>query len=117
MDLLLVGHSLVRWVILLAGVSGVILVWRQGGSSRPGATLTTIFVALLDLQFLLGVTLLILDSESRSGAGPHVGVMVTAVALAHVLRVRSKKAGENRTLMLATLLVPLILVGIGLLLF
>jgi hypothetical protein len=116
MELLLEGHSLIRWVVLVVGVLGVGMVWRQGGQSRPGGILTRVFVVLLDLQFVLGVGLLVLDAESRGGAWPHVGVMAGAIVLAHVLRVRSRKAEGARSLMIATLLAPLILVGIGLLL-
>jgi len=116
MELLLQGHGLIRWVVLLAGALGVLAVWRQSGSARSGGILTSIFLALLDLQLLLGVLLLVLDSESRGGAWPHVGVMAGAIILAHVLRVRSKKSDGARPLLLATLLAPLILVGVGLLL-
>jgi FtsH-binding integral membrane protein len=116
MELLQQGHGLIRWVVLLAGVLGVLTVWRQTGPSRPGGILTSVFLALLDLQLVLGVLLVVLDAESRAGAWPHVGVMATAIVLAHVLRVRSKKADGARSLMIATLLAPLILVGVGLLL-
>jgi len=42
--------------------------------------------------------------------------MAAAVILGHVLRVRSKKAEAGRALMAATFLVPLVLIGVGLLL-
>ncbi len=116
MELLLQGHGLVRWVVLATGTLGLFMIWRQSEASRSVGTLTRVFVALLDLQLFLGLALLILDPESRAGAWPHVGVMTGAIVLAHVLRVRSWRVEGTRSWMVATLLAPLALVGIGLLL-
>jgi len=116
MDFLLQAHGLVRWVVLLAGFLGILMLWRQGRSSRPVGVLASAFLGFLDLQLLLGALLLVLDAEARSGSWPHVGFMAAAVILGHVLRVRSKKAEAGRALMAATFLVPLVLIGVGLLL-
>jgi uncharacterized membrane protein len=108
-------HSLLRWVVLAAGLTAFIraatgLSGRRqwtGADDRAGQ----LFVAALDLQFLLGLALYfvlspIMDSvfqdfgramrtaALRFWAVEHILGMVIGVALAHVGRVRVRKATD-----------------------
>jgi hypothetical protein len=110
-------HSLVRWLVLLAGALAAargIGGWRSG---RPW-TLTderagTWFTIALDLQFLLGLVLYFLlspitsaalhdfsgamaNSALRFWAVEHVTGMVIGIALAHIGRTRIHKTGDDR---------------------
>jgi hypothetical protein len=105
-------HSLLRWVVLLAGLVAVvrgIAGWNRPrwtpGDGRAGM----LFVAALDLQLLLGLLLYLFfspvvrtafsniavamrASEYRFFVADHPGGMLVAIVLAHIGRVRTKKA-------------------------
>jgi hypothetical protein len=106
-------HNIVRWLVLLAGVWAVILVWRgwlgrrQWTSSEARATRA--FVGLLDLQFLIGLILFAVlspltrqafrdmgaamrDAPVRYFLVEHPVVMLGAIAAAHVGLVQSRRA-------------------------
>lgn len=110
-------HGLVRWLILAAGLLGLGLALAGGRErrARRALTLSAIFVGLLDLQLLLGAVLFIFFREARTGATAHALVMFGAIALAHVLRVRVRKApAENRrTPLILGFLLPLVVIVPG----
>lgn len=114
MEILETIHGLVRWLILAAGLFGLGLA-LAGGRERRALTLSAIFVGLLDLQLLLGAVLFIFFREARTGATAHALVMFGAIALAHVLRVRIRKApAENRrTPLILGFLLPLVVIVPG----
>src|SRR5690349_7066572 len=117
-NLVLLAHSWLRWLVLLAAL--VAIVRAIGGvitrrpwtpvDDRSGLWLT----ASLDLQMLLGLVLfLFLSPVTRSGfvdmaaamkvpdvrfflADHPVGIII-AIALAHVGRVRIRKAGDSES--------------------
>jgi hypothetical protein len=113
--LMLVVHSLLRWVVLAAGLVafGRALAGMRGrrawtvGDDRAGQ----LFVGTLDLQLLIGLLLYFVlspitraafqdfgaamgSSMLRFWAVEHVFGMVVAVALAHVGRVRVRKTTD-----------------------
>jgi len=92
MEILETVHGIVRWLILGVGLFGLGAAVTGGGAERRALPVSAIFVGLLDLQLLLGACLWIFFREARAGAGPHALVMLGAIALAHVLRARVRRA-------------------------
>ena len=113
----LLVHSLLRWVVLGAGLAAAgrgMAGWGGRPWTAPDARAGLFFIIALDLQLLLGLLLYV-------GLSPNVGLafqnpgaamrdpvlrfffvehmlgMLIAVTLAHVGRVRTKKAGRTDT--------------------
>jgi len=110
-------HSWIRWVVLVAGVLAIVRAFRGAGS---GATFGpsdrragVIFVASMDLQFLLGLLLYgvlspitsaafqnfgaaMKDSVLRFFAVEHTMLALAAVVLAHIGSARAKRAPSDR---------------------
>jgi len=109
-------HNIVRWLVLLAGVATVILVWRgwlgrrQWTSAEDKATRA--FVGFLDFQFLIGLSLFVVFSPLTRQAFRDVGaamadapvryflvehpvIMLVAIAAAHIGAVKVKRAGTD----------------------
>jgi heme A synthase len=114
--IVLVAHSWLRWVALLAGVGATLTAFadRSGRHADPwGLALT----AVLDLQMLIGLLLYLVLSPFtaeafrdfsaamknpglRFFAVEHIAMMFAAVVLAHLGRVLARKAptpGAKRT--------------------
>jgi hypothetical protein len=109
---LLAIHSLLRWVVLLLGLAAAgrgIAGWKgrvwTGSDNRTGLW----FVAMLDLQLLIGLVLYLFLSPTVRAASVNIGAamrepmlrfflvehafgMLAAVTLAHIGRVRIRKA-------------------------
>lgn len=108
-------HGGLRWLILLSGfflIAGCVAGKRSGLPFRPlGRRLSTIYVSLMDLQFLAGITLSLASplvqtfwSNPASGmkshdlrffAVEHTTLMITALVLAHVGSARSRRAKDD----------------------
>jgi hypothetical protein len=92
MDFVLMLHSLVRWLVLLAAVWAVIkfaIGWLRGGAfGGLDRGLSLGFSGLLDLQALLG--LIVLIGGGLAGAGfpryrlEHAVLMLAAVVVGHL---------------------------------
>jgi hypothetical protein len=124
MNLVLDIHGLIRWAVLAAALGGLLhLVFNTSrfaqGAPRLHRILSGIFMGLMDLQLVLGAVILIGMPVSRGPGLPHALLMLAAVALGHVLRVRSRKASPAaQPRMAAVFLVgplALILAGLALL--
>jgi hypothetical protein len=79
-------HSMVRYLVLLAGVLTVVAALARLGSRGPAGadrTALTAFVAILDVQVLLGLVLLAVWPYYPMLIG-HIAMMVLAAAVAHV---------------------------------
>lgn len=106
-------HSYLRWVVLLAGLVVIVRSVRGAATQRrfgdPDRRAQVVFLAALDLQFTLGLALYaglspitraffanpkagMHDHVVRFFGVEHLTAMVLAVVVAHVARVRSKKA-------------------------
>lgn len=101
MSLLLEIHGFVRWLVLLAGVAGLLHAMVAfsrfaAGTPRPHRILAGAFTGLMDLQLLLGIVLLIGLPAARSAGLTHALLMLAAVALAHILSVRSRRVPAPR---------------------
>ena len=117
MDIVLLLHSLVRFVILLVAVVGVIKVLivlvQKSKPDQIDQMLASVFTGLYDLQVLLGLLLILLGGLSQA---IHPIVMFIGVLLAHGLQVMTKRAEGTRATMyrLALFIVPLVVILVGL---
>ena len=130
-------HSYLRWVVLGLGLTVTLRAWLAARSARDWSPhderWQQAFVGSIDLQFSLGLVLYcflspfssafladlahaIKEPTLRFFGLEHVFVMLPAVALAHVARVRSKRlAGAPRQRLvwiLTAIVLLLIVVGI-----
>lgn len=112
--LLLSLHSIVRWVVLIAGVVAFILALRGWLGKRQWTRLDDrlglVFTSALDTQLLLGLLLYVVSPLIRAifadfGAAmgvtgqrffalEHALLMVIAVVVAHVGRARIRRTAE-----------------------
>ena len=115
---MLATHSVVRWVVLLAGLVAVARALsglRTAGRWTPSDDLSgRLFTVSLDIQVLLGLVLYgVLSPVTAAALGnlgaamddpllrywavEHIAGMIVAVALAHVGRVRIRRALDTRS--------------------
>ncbi len=124
-ELVLVLHSWVRWVAIVAGILATFQAFTNASSSQRSGL---IFTIALDIQFLLGLILLLTlnvfsdfgatmrDPIARFYAVEHETMMIAAIVIAHVGRVLARKAAtpaaaRTRTLVCFGLATVLLLVG------
>ena len=135
--LILFAHSYLRWVVLGTGLTVAVRAWlavrEQRDWSANDERWQRSFVAATDLQFTLGLILYVFLSPFSRGflaniaaaikeptlrfyGLEHVFTMLPAVALCHVVRVRSKRAAPERrqrmVWILTSIVILLMLVGI-----
>ena len=112
---LLVAHSALRWIVLLAGLFAFargVAGWSGRLWSDTDARAARLFVIVIDLQFTIGLLMYLFFSpvvrEALQDVGgamrdprlrfflvEHIMGMVIAAALAHVGAVRIKKAASD----------------------
>jgi hypothetical protein len=127
-ELVLVLHSWVRWVAIAAGVLATASAFTSSSSAGSSNRSGLIFTIALDIQFLLGLILLLTlnvfsdfgatmrDPIARFYAVEHETIMIIAIALAHVGRVLARKASTPaaaRTRMLICFGLATILLIVG----
>ena len=117
MDIVLLLHSLVRYLVLLSAITGLIKALSASLTQSPPDSidriLTIVFLGLLDLQTLLGILVILLGGLS----GPlHPLLMLIALALAHWLGTLVRRAPETtqRSLRLALYGAPLAIILLAL---
>ena len=109
-------HNIVRWIVLIAGVWSVVLVWRGWLQRRQWtdaeARATRAFLGALDLQFLLGLLLFAVfspltrqgfrdmgaamsDAPVRYFLLEHPLIMLVAIASAHIGAVQVRRATSD----------------------
>ena len=117
-DLLLFAHSWLRWLVLLAGLAAIVRAVVGVNTRRPWTPLDDRsgmwFTASLDLQLLIGLVLYaflspvtqsaFVDMAAAMRAAPvrffaveHPVGMIAAIALAHIGRVRIRKAADSES--------------------
>lgn len=115
-DLTLTLHSIVRWVVLIAGVIAVVQGLRGWRGGRPWTAgddrIGMIYTISLDIQVLVGLLLFFVLSPitraamSSMGAAmqnevtrfflvEHFPIMLIAVIVAHIGRSRARKAADE----------------------
>jgi len=122
MNILLMLHSILRWIILLVAVVAIIkfaVGWRQGGAFKGmDRGLMSGFSGLMDLQVTLGIIFLLWSGFTGAGFPAfrieHGVTMIIAAAVAH-LSARWKNADAQTRFRnnLFTILASLVLVLIG----
>jgi hypothetical protein len=126
MNILLMAHSGIRWLILLVAVVAVVkflLGWFQGGQFKGmDRGLMSGFSGLMDLQMTLGIIFLLWNGFSGIGFPLfrilHAVIMIAAAVVAHMSS-RWKNADDttrfrnNLFLILSSLV--LVLIGISVL--
>jgi hypothetical protein len=109
-------HNIARWIVLLAGVWSVVLVWRGWLQRRQWTVAesraTRAFAGALDLQFVLGILLFAVfspltrqgfrdigaamsDAPVRYFMLEHPLIMLVAIAFAHVGAVQVRRATSD----------------------
>ena len=102
MDILLVIHSYLRWLIVIVALVAVVkfaLGWQRGGAFESmDRSLAVGFSGLMDLQAVLGILFLIWDGFSKTGFPAfrieHAITMIIAAVVAH-LHVLWKNADDK----------------------
>jgi hypothetical protein len=102
-DAVLILHSWVRWVAIVGGVLSTVSALGSAAGARS-ARWPRLFTIALDVQFLLGLILLVTlnvfsdfgatmrDPIARFYTVEHETIMIIAIALAHIGRARVRKA-------------------------
>jgi hypothetical protein len=103
-------HSWIRWIAIVAGVGATLAAFRSSrDAERPAEWWGLLFMTTLDIQLLLGLVLYLAVSPNmqmirehfgeamrisqlRFWAVEHITAMIVAVALAHVARVLARQA-------------------------
>ncbi len=117
MGIIIVLHSVVRFVLLLVAVVGIVKVLlavaQKNTADKLDATLASAFTGLYDLQALLGILIIFLGGL---GNPLHPIVMFIGVFAAHGLQMMVKRAqgSQAQWLRLALYIVPLAIILVGL---
>ena len=126
-EFVLLLHSWVRWAAIIGGVLATVTAFGAGTDSKNNRW-GLIFTIALDVQFLLGILLLLTssafgnmgetmrDATARFYAVEHPTLMVVAIVLAHVGRVLARKAAtpaaaRTRSIIFFGLATLILLVG------
>jgi len=115
-------HDWVRWILLAAGVlSAVItgLTWiRHAAANALDKALSGAFIGLLDLQWLLGVALFLmqLGDPGLATRAFHGGAMTVAALSAHLVRARARGAPDEEAAphYVVSALLPLLIIALAL---
>ena len=104
METLVTIHDLFRWLVLLAavvGIGGSAAVWFGQAPWRLGDRLGLIYTIALDIEVALGIIVWILAIFTPTGQVValqviHPLVMLVAVGVAHMTRIRAERAPSDR---------------------
>jgi hypothetical protein len=118
-EIILVIHSINRWLVVLIGVIAAIkflVGWLRNSTYQPiDSRLMSAYAGSLDLQLLLGIILLIGGGFEQI---EHAVTMIIAVVLAHLSRIWRDKPDSikfRNNFMAITLGLLLIFAGVSLL--
>ncbi len=117
MDIVLLVHSLVRFVVLLIAVVGIVKVLvnlvRKSEPAPSDRAIASAFLGVYDLQVLLGLLIIFLGGLTNA---LHPVVMFIGVVIAHGLQAMSRRSrGANVHLVrLIFYIVPLAIILVGL---
>jgi hypothetical protein len=124
MDVLVSIHSLLRWVVLTAGLVALLiaaLAWLGSATTdRQGRLATLVFVVSIDIQVVFGVLIYVFGNfwqyANTQIRLEHPAMMLLALAVSHLAAARARRssglsAARLRTISIAVSLL-LILLGI-----
>ena len=100
MNVVLVVHSLVRWIIVLIGLvsfvrSLLVLTGRAPGNNMDRGLMSG-FTGLMDLNVLLGLIVIIGLGEWEPQQIEHAVTNVIAVVVAHIFAQRARKIEDTK---------------------
>ena len=119
MSTLIVIHGLIRWLVAMVAIIGIVkfvLGWLQKMSyTNMDRGLMSGYTGLLDLNFLLGLIILIFGGGFTSQRIEHAGTMFIAIAIAHSAAAwrKSDDAQKKFRNNLVVLLVSLLFIFVG----
>lgn len=130
MGLVLMLHSIVRWVIVLVAVVGVaryaLILMARASGGRMDRGLMSGYTGLMDLNALLGIIYLVWSGIATAVWFPlqrveHMVTNLVAVAVAHIFASRGRRAADDQAmarsnllgLVLSLLLVVIAVAAIG----
>jgi hypothetical protein len=117
MDIVLLLHSLVRFLILIAAIVGIVKALvslaRKSAPDSLDQTVASIFLGLYDLQVLSGILIILLGGLTQA---IHPVVMFIGVVIAYGMQNMTQRAkGSNVPLYrLGFYVLPLLVILIGL---
>ena len=99
MDTLVSAHSILRWIVLLAGVASLAVAlasWFGSATDRTARQALLAYAISLDVQVLLGILIWALgnywQSPIRQFRFEHPIMMLLALIVAHVAAARARRA-------------------------
>ncbi len=114
-SILLTTHSILRWLVIIAGLVAAVHAWRASSWRTPARASAAglFFTALFDVQLLLGLALYVFLSPITTAAVHRVGAalsndvvrfwlvehpfgMLVALVLAHIGRAKSRRSAEDQ---------------------
>ena len=122
MNVVLIVHSIVRWVVVLVAIAAVVrFALVMAGRAQPSGMdrgLMSGYTGLLDLNVLLGLILIIGLGEWETAQIEHAVTNIIGVAVAHIFAQRAKKIEDPKLKARASLLgvvisILIIVVGVA----
>jgi hypothetical protein len=100
MDAVVQIHSLLRWVVLIAGVAALAVAAAGWAGSGPGEKtsrqVTLLYAITLDIQVLVGIVIWLLEQRWQGGGRQfqleHPAIMLVALIVAHIFAARARRA-------------------------
>lgn len=117
MDIVLLIHALVRFLLLIVALVGVIYtlvgLFQQRAPVQMDQTLGSVFVGVYDLQMLLGLLIILLGGLTQA---IHPVVMFIGLVVAHGLQTMTRRAQGPQVwpMRLALYIAPLVIILVGL---
>jgi len=99
MGVVLMIHSIVRWLVVLIGVIAAVravMVMSGQSSSKMDRGLMSGFTGLMDLNVLIGAILIISLGEWEMVQIEHAVTNIIGVAVAHIFVARAKKIDDPK---------------------
>ena len=119
METLVTVHSWLRWLVLLALLTGVVVaIYRYRARARFEPSLYQLAVMTVDIQVTVGIVIWVVDdgwSETFFFKVLHPSFMLVALAIAHIGLALAKRRNDARSNLLAggSSLVALSLIVVG----
>jgi hypothetical protein len=111
MDAVVQIHSLLRWIVLIAGVAALAVAAAGWAGAGPGEKtsrqVTLLYAVVLDIQVLLGIVIWLLEQRFQGGGIffqlIHPLIMLIALVVAHIFAARARRtpglpAAKSRTI-------------------
>lgn len=117
MDIVLLIHALVRFLLLIVALVGIIYtlvgLFQQRAPVQMDQTLGSVFVGVYDLQMLLGLLIILLGGLTQA---IHPVVMFIGLVVAHGLQAMTRRAQGPQVwpMRLALYIAPLVIILVGL---